>query len=1413
MSDINIGIDIGSISVKIVALDDDKRILAEIYERHHGRPNETFMRLIEQVLSQFGDGAQGRLAFTGSGGKALAGLLEECAVNEVIAQARGTSEYHPEVKTIIEIGGEDSKLITLTTSASGKREIEDFTMNTMCAAGTGSFLDQQATRLEVKIEELGDLALRSETPPRMAGRCSVFAKTDMIHLQQQATPDYDIVAGLCFAMARNFRGNLGKGKHLATPVSFQGGVAANKGLVRAFREVLDSGEGELIIPEHFATMGALGAVLYAMDNDVEVKAFDFEPLREKLAASKEVGHLMEPLRFEGDASTRHYIRSDIDADGRVRKDRVYLGIDVGSISTNVVALDEDGRLIAKSYLMTAGRPIEAVRQGLAEVGAALPDDVEVLGACTTGSGRYLTGDFVGADVVRNEITAQATGARAIDPEVDTIFEIGGQDSKYISLDHGVVVDFEMNHACAAGTGSFLEEQAERLGISIKEEFGRLALSTDKPVKLGERCTVFMETDLLHHQYQGASTEQLVAGLSYSIVLNYLNRVVGTRRIGDRIFFQGGTAANAGVVAAFEKVTGKPITVPEHHDVTGAIGAALITRDERLKSGKTGASSFRGFDLSHREYSVESFECDGCSNNCEIKKVMIEGEEPLFYGSRCDKYNLKKEKAADAEGIPDLFAERQKMLTADYYSEKPSRPKSRVGIPLTLFQYELFPFWKAFFETLGHEVVSSGRTTKPVIRKGVERVAAQTCFPVKVAHGHVETLLAMKNVDHIFLPSIVHMENDVPGQETNYLCPYVQTIPYQMKAVFSQEELVKPLLTPYIHYDFGETDFISFAKSLGASTAQGRRALAMASRSQRAFRAACLARGEEILDDLGEDGRAMVIVSRPYNGCDPAVNLDLPKKLRDMGVLAIPIDFLPTVGRHLGSDWDNMFWKYGQRIVRAGQIVRDDDRLSAIYVSNFSCGPDSFLTTFFKELMRGKPTLILEIDEHSADAGVITRLEAFFDSIRNAPAPPAREGRLFPTASTDGTERVLYIPRMAEHACAFAAAFRACGLPSEVLPPSDEDSLLIGRRFTTGKECLPAIVTTGDMIKKTREPGFDPDKAAFFMPSGSGPCRFGQYNKLHRLVLKKIGLSDIPVYAPNQGKPFYEDFKKLAKDPTRLAWQGVCAADILYKALYRIRPYEKTPGDTDRVFGETVQQLCDDIEAGKSVPAQMPKYAQAFRDIEVLDIPRKPLVGVVGEMYIRTHVFSNNNVIRDLEGMGCEVDLALFGEWLYYTNWTRVRTGKRMKDPVYTFKNWLKDSFQRADERKLARPFSDILRQPVEARTQEVLDLGSEYIHDTFEGEAILTVGRALELYHHGAAGIVNVMPFTCMPGTITSGIFDRLRAEHNNFPVLSIAYDGQQEGSYYTRLEAFIYQVREYHAHNNGFAGARHEDARVHAKV
>ena len=614
----HIGLDAGSVSVKLVALDPTGKILEAHYRPHKGRPVEMALELLRDTLPKHPEHS---VAITGSAGRLIAGALGLEPLNEIVAQAHATARLYPHIRTVIEMGGEDSKLIQLSGGA-----VDDFSMNSVCAAGTGSFLDQQAERLKLTIEELGQLASRCKKPPRIAGRCSVFAKSDMIHLQQIATSVEDIVAGLCFAVARNFNGCIVRGRNSEAPVAFQGGVAANPGMVRAFREVM--GLDELFVPEHFALMGALGAALRQMDEGAaEHHILDLTGLEKVLMSDASKGEAHKPLRVEGDSFFERHIKDRRDvtflppAGGRTS---AYMGIDIGSISTNLALVDTDGKLLAKRYLMTAGRPIEAVRQGLIELEQEIAGRVDILGMGTTGSGRYMVADYFGADIVKNEITAQATAAAFIDPEVDTIFEIGGQDSKYISLRDGVIVDFEMNKACAAGTGSFLEEQAEKLGISIKDEFAQMAFDASAPTRLGERCTVFMENSLMANLQRGAETKDLLSGLTYSIVQNYINRVVAGKPVGKRVFFQGGTAFNKAVVAAFEKHLGLEVIVPPNHDVTGAIGMALISMRHMLKEGRS-RSTFKGWERARTAYSISSFECNGCPNLCEINSVKIEGE--------------------------------------------------------------------------------------------------------------------------------------------------------------------------------------------------------------------------------------------------------------------------------------------------------------------------------------------------------------------------------------------------------------------------------------------------------------------------------------------------------------------------------------------------------------------------------------------------------------------------------------------------------------------------------------------------------------------------------------------------------------------------------------------------------------------
>jgi len=1388
---IYVGLDVGSVSADTVILDESRNILEEHYTRTEGEPLETSLVLLKDIIARYGEDSIALISVTGAGGKLIAPLIGATFTNEVIAQAKAVESYHPEVRTVIEIGGQDAKLIFLR-SEDEKLSIEDFQMNSVCAAGTGSFLDQQAIRMGLTIEEFGLLALKSKNPPRVAGRCSVFAKSDMIHLQQIATPDYDIIAGLCYAVARNFKSTIGRGKDFIAPISFQGGVAANLGVRKAFKEILELDDREYIIPEHFASMGALGSLFNCLDKNKGMGTFkgvaELEAFIESGRTSdKSLDRLARPTGHPSENTTG--VGYELDPAQRIP---AYMGIDVGSTSTNVILIDKEMKVISKSYLPTAGRPLDAIKNGLLAVYEEVGDKVEVKGVGTTGSGRYLAGDFVGSDCVRNEITAQAVAAAVIDPEVDTIFEIGGQDSKYIALDDSVVVDFEMNKVCAAGTGSFLEEQAERLGISIKGEFSDMALDCTAPPAMGERCTVFIESDMVNHQQKGVGKDGLVAGLAYSIVLNYLNRVVGDRRIGNHIFFQGGTAANLAVVSAFEKVTGKKITVPEHHDVTGAIGVAILALQEM---GEDTPTKFSGFDLGSKKHTIDTFDCTDCSNVCNIRKVVVDGADPIYYGGRCDKYDVKDGSKTDVE-LPDLYKEREKLLYGTYRGKVAPKDAPVIGLPRILMMHELYPFWKAFFDNLGFRVQLSSPTNKDIIKSGLEKVVSETCFPVKVSHGHVIDLLE-KGVKKIFLPSLVNMPPARENDAHTVLCPYIQALPYYMESAFKFGSMDGvEVLQPVVHFNQSMAGIKKEFAALGRSLGKGRRdvdkALKVAFSAWDAFRGALVARGKEVIDGLDKDQVALVIVGRAYNTADSGINLELPKKLREMGTLAIPFDMLPLDSAMDDVIAKDMYWKSGQRIMGVQKLIRDDNRLFSVYLTNFGCGPDSLITHFYRDASKGKPFLQLEIDEHSADAGAITRCEAYLDSIRNVRNRIEKDTKVRTVLKRTNIKKKIYLPYMADGAYGIAAAFEACGVEAEVMPMPDEESLKWGRRYTSGRECFPCIVTTGDMMKVLKRDDFDPDKSAFFMPSGNGPCRFGQYNRYQRLILDEVGSKDVPIYAPDQDGTFYKELGMVGGNFPRLAWWGIVAVDLLEKLLRETRPYEQNAGETDKVYWSSVWRICDAIRAKRFPDKEMKICRDAFRQIPVNNPGSRPVVGVVGEIYVRNNRFSNEDLVMKLEAMGVEVMLPTVSEWIFYTNFTSKRNTLKRKDYGDFLRTVTNNFFQHKDERKLEKIIVGDLRSGHEAGTEEIIKNAEPYIHDSFEGEAVLSVGKAIDYIAHGASGIINAMPFTCMPGTVVNAMLKKLREDNDNIPYLNMVYEGMETANTITRMEAFVHQAHDF---------------------
>ncbi len=954
------------------------------YRRTRGRPLDATRSLLADVLRSLDGRRLDGIRVTGSG----AGLLHSTAplpeANEFHALAVATWAIAPDARTLFEIGGESSKLLLFERDASsGDLGIADYQTNGDCAAGTGTFLDQQAGRLRYPIEEVGGIAASSERAAKIAGRCSVFAKSDMIHAQQKGYLPPEVLRGLCETVARNFRSAVARGRTPQPPVIFVGGVAANEMVVAALKKVFELDQ-DLEVPIHHAAHAAIGcALLEAAEREhVPFSITDLDGIQtEGAGAGVAETSRARPLSMDKVILLRDRIHP-IGLPSSGPRVEVALGIDIGSVSTNVVLLDREGRIVREIYTRTQARPVEVVTAALEELKEELGNRVTVRAVGTTGSGRELIGELVGADSINDEITAHKTGATFIartmlQRSVDTIFEIGGQDSKYIRIEDGVVVDFAMNEACAAGTGSFLEERAEELGVSIKNEFARRALASPAPVRLGERCTVFMERDVNAWQQRGAATDDLLAGLALSVATNYINRVVRGRRIEGTIFFQGGTAYNDAVAAAFSQILDREIIVPPYNGVVGAVGAALLAweKEEKLLAG----TRFRGWNLGSVDYQIREFTCQGCENRCDMQEFRVEGEK-TYWGDQCGDRYRRRAKVELQPVIEDLVRLRRELLVREY--EPGERGRVTVAMPRALYFHERFPFWNGFFRELGYGIRITSETNRQIAQEGVEAAAAEPCFPLQVAHGHVAQALAL-DADFVFIPNYVNAESAHPRVQS-FFCPWGMTLPFVVQAAASFEGRADRILHPAIRFRLGlpalEEPLAQALRKYGVRRGAIRRALASAEEAQARFRRSVRELGTEALERLRETREpAVLLVGRPYNLFDPVVNLDLPKKMRDLyGVNVLPMEFLAADETDLEAVNANMFWSYGRKILAAAREAAGHADLHLVYVTNFKCGPDSYVKHFVRDAF-GRAFLTLQFDGHANDAGMLTRVEAFLDS--------------------------------------------------------------------------------------------------------------------------------------------------------------------------------------------------------------------------------------------------------------------------------------------------------------------------------------------------------------------------------------------------------------------------------------------------
>ena len=1086
-----IGLDCGNTTVKLVLLSPTGELLWSKIAAHRGSAIPAARRLLGELL-QWDSGVCGcPVVLTGSAGERLLKICPGLSnLGDIPAIHRGVILLAPEARSVIEIGSQSARFLT----GLGSELPPQFAVNEHCAGGTGSFFEDQMSRLGLRIEDYSNLVAQAESIPRLSGRCAVFAKTDIIHRQQEGIPTPDILLGLCYAMVRNYKAVIVRSLPVERPVALCGGVAQNAGVVQAVKAVFGLEEEDLIIPDPFLHAAAVGAALAAQE-----------------AETCSMGELLASLCGQPAAAGRLVRRSPLSqpagvsltdpaSSGVIPLEGCALGIDVGSTSTDLVLMDPDGGLIDFQYLRTAGDPEGAVRRGLEHLRERF-GELPLLAVGVTGSGRERIGRLIGADAVRDEITAQARAAVHWVPDADTVFEIGGQDSKYISLQGGQVADFQMNKICAAGTGSFVEEQAARMGIPL-EEFGPLALTAQAPVELGERCTVFIETAIQSALAQGASQAEVAAGLCQSIVRNYLHKVVGSKLVGRRIVLQGGVAYNPGIVAAFRQEFGDRLTVSPCFSISGAFGAALLA----LETAE-GPSRFHGFTG--------------------------QGEESPALSPEVQR-NI-------------AFYQRGPQLLLEGYDPAPVPRRKTVGVPFALMIHKFFPMANAFFRHLGYNVLLSPPTNEEIIRLSQQTAQAETCYPVKLIHGHM-AWLAEQGVDYIFLPSIHTMKHETSRVEHNYGCVYMQTAPRLAARALRLEERGITLLNPVFDLDFGQeamaSAMLGLGKQLGIPKVRCLPALMSGAQAVRRHTAAVEKQGRDLLASLGPEDKVLVLITRNYGLSDPVLNMGIPRLLLERGYKVLTLSHLPAHDLDLSADHPNLYWPFGQHILSGAKLVAHHPNLYAVYLTNHGCGPDTTLSYLFRQEMGEKPYLHIEVDEHFSPVGVITRIEAFLQSLESRPVRPLPEGfRLtavpsHPTAvvaAPDRTRGPLYVPDLPPFTPYLLDYFRHTrGVEARAMPLGGH-SLALGRAETSSKEYLPFPALLGGILDiALRETG--PFQG--LLPATQGAEADGQYPWAAESVLRRRGLERVTLAAP-----VLERLPETASDPDLLL-RAVLTGDVL-----------------------------------------------------------------------------------------------------------------------------------------------------------------------------------------------------------------------------------------------------------------------------
>lgn len=1396
---IHMGLDVGSTTVKLVAVDDGYNILYSTYRRHFSDVKKTVREVINECYSSFKYDSL-TIAVTGSGGLSVHKLLDIDFIQEVVAGTEAIQKFIPETDVAIELGGEDSKITYLRGSVEQR-------MNSICAGGTGAFIDQMASLLQTDASGLNEMAKDFKKVYPIASRCGVFAKTDIQALINQGASNSDIAISVFQSVVNQTISNLACGRPIRGKVAFLGGPLHFLPLLKdRFITTLGLKDEEVIAPENSQIFVALGAAISSFNS----KIISFMELYERankdaeveINENKTLTSLFESEEELNDFVARHKSKDLKEADLKSYEGAMYLGIDSGSTTTKMVLLSENNEILYSYYGSNKGKPLEVVKEHLQEIYKLKNDKSYIASSGCTGYGEEFLKSALNLDHGEVETIAHFRAAEFFEPDVDFILDIGGQDMKSMQIKDGVIESILLNEACSSGCGSFLETFAHNVNMT-SAEFSKEALLAKKPVDLGSRCTVFMNSNVKQAQKEGAEVSDIAAGLAISVIKNAIQKVIKVRdpeSLGNKIVVQGGTFLSDAVLRSFELITGREAIRPAIAGLMGAFGMAIISKEK--STGKSTIIDSKSLD--EFTYKTVSTNCRQCTNSCALSVNIFSNGKRYITGNRCERgLGIVK---SDEDNLPNLYKYKyNRVFGYDSLSDSEA-VRGSVGIPRVLNMYENFPFWHTFFTSLGYKVVLSDDSSREIYEKGIESITSETaCYPAKIVHGHIENLIE-KGVNFIFYPAVFYEEKQFESADNTLNCPVVAGYSEVIKNNLENIGLKNiKFMNPFISFDDRkklEDRLCEVFKDI--SKEEVKKATRAAYNESDRYKLDVAEAGRKALEEIEKRGiKGIVLAGRPYH-IDPELNHGIPELINSLGMAVISEDSIVS-----GVDIDSRLrvldqWNYHSRLYRAAKFVGERDNLEMIQLNSFGCGIDAVTTDQVNEILKGynKIYTALKIDEVSNLGAVKIRIRSLIEAVdkkeRNKDFNIAEEKPVMFTKEMAKKHTIL-IPQMApDHFAIFEPILREEGFNVEVLQDLDSTVVNEGLKYVNNDACYPSIFVVGQFIDALKSGKYDVDNVTLMMSQTGGACRASNYVGFIRKALKDAGFGQVPVLALSfQGieeHPGFEISKLKLIKVLNKAIIAMLYGDLIVRLTQATRPYEKIKGSANILKQRWTKITSKDSAYNvKSFRSNIKRMIREFEMLEVSD-EKKPKVGIVGEILVKYLPAANNYIAEKIENEGAEVVIPDLTDFMMYSFKNAEIKYKELSKSKKTsilcnlgikYIEYYREMIR--TELKKSRYECPKRIEEIMEYAKKYVDLGNQY------GEGWLLTGEMVELIETGVENIVCVQPFGCLPNHITGkGVIKAIRNTYPKSNIVPIDFDASaSEVNQFNRIKLMLSQAKK----------------------